>query len=577
MADLLAGPSVGGLKRERARIGDLDVTTILRRLSQLEERRINYESHCGEIASRIWPAADVFQTKYAPGQKRMGSVYDATAGLALEKFSAIMESLMVPRQQKWHRIRSTNEALNDDPSVKEWFDEVTRLMFVMRNSPDATFYSQMHEGFKSLGAFGSIPLFLEELSPGAKPGGGYSGGTNYSYIHTGQLYVEVNDRRQVDTVYRKWPMTAHAAYEKWGDLVPPSVRSALAQKPFQEFEFLHAVWPRENVDPEAMGPERLPWRSAFIGIKDKHLIDEGGYHELPYLYSRWTLIPGEIYPWSVAMFALPAVKTANAMQKTFLRSGHKVADPPILAHDESVLGRGSKEILLEPGKVNYTRFENGKPLVAPFVSGARLDLTAEMLASEREVINDSFFVKLFQILVEDRTNMTATEVLQRAQEKGELMAPAVGRQQSELLGPMIHREFNIMARQGLIPPMPPVMLEASGEYEIEYVSPATQFQRAGELLGTQRTMEMAAPFIASDPSFILRFDENEIVEQAQEIHGAPAKILRSREEFEERRREMQEAQKEQEALAAAREGAGALKDAASAAETLQGVEGGASA
>ncbi len=167
VADLQAGPSVGGLKRERARSGDIDVTTILRRLTQLEERRVNFDNHWEEIAQRIWTEADEFYTRRSPGEKRNAKVYDATGGLALEKFSAIMESLMVPRQQKWHRIRSTNEALNDDPSVKEWFDEVTRLLFVMRNSPLAAFYSQMHEGFKSLGAFGGVPLFLDEASPGS--------------------------------------------------------------------------------------------------------------------------------------------------------------------------------------------------------------------------------------------------------------------------------------------------------------------------------------------------------------------------------------------------------------------------
>ena len=576
MADQLAGPAVGALRKERAGVGTLDVTTILQRLAQLETRRVNYDTHWQEIAERIWPAADEFQTKRAPGQKRMQRVYDATGGLALEKYSAIMESLMVPRQAKWHRLRSTNEELNDDPSVKEWFDEVTRLLFAMRNSPRAAFYSQIHEGFKSLGAFGGLPLFLDEVEPRENPDGSYSAGVRYAYVHVGQVYIEVNHQRKVDTVFRKWPMTAHAAYSKWGDRSPRCVHTALEQDPFKEFEFLHAIWPRENVDPEALGPERLPWRSAFIGIQDKEMIDEGGFHELPLIYGRWTVIPSEVYPWSVAMFALPAIKTANAMQKTFLRAGHKVADPPILAADESVLGRGSKQINLEPGRVNYARFHegSGRPMVVPFQSGARLDLTAEMLEREREVINDSFFVRLFQILVEDRTNMTATEVLQRAQEKGELMAPAVGRQQSELLGPMIERELNILGRQGLLPDLPPVLLEASGEYEIEYVSPATRFQRAGELLATQETLEMAAPFIAADPNFILRFDEHEIVEESQEVRGARAKILRSREEYEELRAERQKEEEAMQEIAAAREGAGALKDAASAAETLQGVEGG---
>ena len=41
--------------------------------------------------------------------------------------------------------------------------------------------------------------------------------------------------------------------------------------------------------------------------------------------------------------------------------------------------------------------------------------------------------------------MTATEVIERTNEKGILLAPTIGRQQSEYLGPMIERELDRIA------------------------------------------------------------------------------------------------------------------------------------
>jgi hypothetical protein len=83
-----------------------------------------------------------------------------------------------------------------------------------------------------------------------------------------------------------------------------------------------------------------------------------------------------------------------------------------------------------------------------------------MLAEGRAIINDSFLVTLFQILI-DSPQMTATEVLQRAQEKGALLSPTMGRQQSEFLGPTIERELDVLAQQGMIPPMPAILQQAA--------------------------------------------------------------------------------------------------------------------
>jgi hypothetical protein len=51
--------------------------------------------------------------------------------------------------------------------------------------------------------------------------------------------------------------------------------------------------------------------------------------------------------------------------------------------------------------------------------------------------------------------MTATEVLERTREKGALLAPTTGRQQSKALGPMIEGELEILARAGALPELPP--------------------------------------------------------------------------------------------------------------------------
>jgi hypothetical protein len=190
-----------------------------------------------------------------------------------------------------------------------------------------------------------------------------------------------------------------------------------------------------------------------------------------------------------------------------------------------------------------------------------------MLEKERMTINDAFLVTLFQILV-DQPQMTATEALIRAQEKGQLLAPTVGRQQSEMLGPQIHREFNILGRQGYLPEMPGVLAEAEGEYDITYESPAMRFQRSEELVGIQRTLEIAMPFAQADPSVLSIFKPDEIIRLAAEINGAPSDILHTSDEMEDIAEQQQQQAEQQQQMESMQQIAPAMKDMAQAQAAL---------
>jgi hypothetical protein len=106
----------------------------------------------------------------------------------------------------------------------------------------------------------------------------------------------------------------------------------------------------------------------------------------------------------------------------------------------------------------------------------------------------------------------------------------MGRQQSEMLGPLIERELDILARAGVLPPMPDALVERGGEVDIEYVSPLNRSQRAEEGVAILRTLESVVPLAQLDPNVMLRFNPDQIVKELAEINGVPAKILRSDEE-----------------------------------------------
>ena len=122
--------------------------------------------------------------------------------------------------------------------------------------------------------------------------------------------------------------------------------------------------------------------------------------------------------------------------------------------------------------------------------------------------------------------MTATEVLEWSQEKGDLLAPTMGKQQEELLSRTIEREISLHAAAGNLPQMPPELQEAGGAITVQYEGPLSRFQRAGEAAGFARTIETTAALIQLKPEVLDNFAEDEVLRNTAEINGVPASWLK---------------------------------------------------
>ena len=493
---------------------------IIRQHSQMEGERGTWENHWKEIAERILPRQDWFQaSNKTQGDKRTEKMFDATASLALERFAAAMESMLTPRTQHWHKLKVTDSYLSKNKQVNQYLDEVTQILFQVRYSPKANFASQAHEAYMSLGAFGTGALFIDDI---------IGKGIRYKSIHLSEIYFAENHAGVIDKVHRKFEMTARQAAQKWGtDNLPDKMKSMLEVNPEAIFEFIHCVKPNEERMNGRKDYRGMPYVSYYLSIEGLKMMSEGGYQSFPYAVSRYVTSPKEIYGRSPAMLVLPDIKMINEMSKTVLRAAHKAVDPPLLLQEDGVLQAfNARPSALNFGGIN----ERGEQMVRPLETGANVNLGLDMMEQRRKVINDAFLITLFQILV-DAPTMTATEAMLRAQEKGALLAPTMGRQQSEMLGPMIERELDILARAGVLPEMPDELREAQGEVQIEYISPLNRAQRAEDGVAILRTLESVTGLAQFDPDVLMVFDSKKIARELADINGVPAKVMRSEEEI----------------------------------------------
>lgn len=514
----------------------------LREFSQLQTMRNVFAQHWEEVAELVLPTSRntfYYGSYNFPGQKKTDRQVDAHAAMALERFGAILDSLLTPRNMMWHGLAPDITYLMKDRSVKLWFEMVTRLLFKYRYHPKANFSAQNQNQYQSLGAFGTGNLFIDSY----QGPDGYRG-LRYKHLPLGEMFLRENHQGLIDGYCRWFRLTPQAAIKAYGEEnVPVQILSAAEQSQQMPFEFLNRVCPRDDYDPDRFDYRGKIFGSYTICLTTTTFVKESGFNTFPIASSRYVQTPGEVYGRSPAMMVLPAIKTLNAEKRDFLTQGHRAGTPVLLTTDDGVVDFSMRPGALNKGGMNA----DGKPLVGTLPAGD-IQITKEMMDQEVALIDSAFLVDLFKLLLDsDPKVYSATQVTEMMAQRGVLIAPTVGRQQSEYLGPMVEREIDVLAQEHLIPPMPPALREARGEYHVTYTSPLARDMRAQEVAGAMRTVDMAIQVTnaTGDPSVLDKFDFDQIIQDSGEINGMPASWMASDDDVAAKRNQRAQAAQQQ--------------------------------
>lgn len=509
---------------------DREIELLFLEFSKLWSDQANFRMLWNTIAQYVMPAWDNFVGYLTEGVIRTTRIFDATGVSANERFAAAMEQMLTPRTQMWHDLKPGDEALEDDLEVQDFCATVRKILFAARYRPRANYASQSDECYMQLGAFGNNALLIDEA---------VGKSLIYRSIPLNELCWALDASGMVDSVYRKFCLTAHQIAQmvkKHGWKLPDSVKKALEKSPYQDFEILHVVKPNGSREPGSMGPKGMTYVSWYLLCETREVLKRGGYRTFPYAIGRYRMAPREHYGRSPASVALPAIRTLNEQKKTALRWGQKAVDPPLLLAEEGVL----TPFNLRAGALNYGMLSaDGMPLVQPLQMQGNPELGKELMELEATAINDAFLVSLFQILVQN-PQMTATEALIRAQEKGMLIAPAMGRQQSEFLGPQIVREMDLLSHAGVIPPPPRQLVDSGQGIKIEYTSPLSKLMRAEEAQTIMTAWQGLSQIAAVKPEVLDNVNTDEMSRDFLDASGFPAKLLNKPEAITELRAQRQQ-------------------------------------
>ena len=533
---------------------DPRASALMKRYQTLQTNRSHWESHWQELGDYVCPRKADITKKRTGGDKRTELIFDGTAIHAAELMSASLHGMLTNAATPWFDLRYENDELNGDDEAKEWLEGATDVMY--QHLARSNFQEQIHELYSDLVTFGTGVIFIENDD---------DDGFRFSTRHIAEVYVSEDEQGRVDTVFRKYKTTARAAVRQFGDAkVTQRIAKLNTDDPYAEIELLHIVMPREDRDRRKRNAINKPFASIYLDPGEKMIIGESGFDEFPYCVPRFLKASFEIgYGRSPAMTALPDTKMVNKMSEIVIRASQLQIHPPLMVPDDGFM----LPVRTTPGGLNFYR-SGTRDRIEPLNIGANNPLGEMQLEQRRQAIRAAFYVD--QLILGTGPQMTATEVVQRTEEKMRLLGPVLGRLQAELLQPLIGRCFAILSRQKAFAAAPPVLRD--GKINIEYVSPLAKAQRTGDVQGILQMIEFLMPLMQLDQGVADYLDMDGLAKHIIKVTGTPATVVRGEGEVSGIRENRAAAMQQEQELMAAQQVASAAGEAAPALRAVDETE-----
>ena len=547
---------------------DLNAERLKKRYDELKLTRFNWDSLWEEIAEYMIPHKSDFITKrYYGDRTRTIKIYDSTAINANHVLSSHIHGALTNPSVNWFHLRfkdhrdhvgQSGTSLGSNDAAVEWLEDCTERMFDRFN--ESSFNNQIGELYQDLNAFGTAVLFV---GSSIEPNGEFR--LQFNNVHLSHVVMAEDVNGHVDTIMHERKLTARQAKQRWPDVDIPILEKNERKDPDSRYSFLHCVIPtNEANDKTIKAPQDRPWASVWVGLDDGIILEVDGFYENPYMTPRWGKVTGEVYGFGPGLMARPDIRTLNEAKRFELAAWEKIVDPPLLAMANGIIG----DVHLESGGLTYVRDINS---IKPFVEMTNWNAVQIKTEEIKKSIENIFHID--QLVMPERPNMTATEVMVRAEHMQRVLGPTMGRITSELLNPLVERVFGLMYRANQFAPPPPEVESAAG-VDVEYVGPLARSQKMDDAQALERFIMTLMQVAQADPSVMDILDYGQASRILAERYGVPALALRSTEEINEMRQQRQQAQS-QDAQNQLNEGAGKAAQAQlGAAEQLMELTGG---
>ncbi len=508
------------------------------RMKMLEEVKDFYEDRDYDIARYVNPRRELLRDSQKfddKGAARGKMAYTGEPSSALGIWADGMQGHLVSQSLEWFKNITSSPKLNRVDEVQKYLQEYDEAMY--GEYKRSNFYAVLGEWFRDAGSTGTATLFTEEdIGRGVAV---------HIPIHPREIFIAEDKYGNVDTVFRKFFLTAKQAVDKFGEeKLSKDIVDNSKEHPEKKHEFIHAVFPNTDRMFDSLLSKNKKIASVYLQANENDregdgVVKESGFDLNPYAVWRLRKNSDEIYGYSPAADAMVDIKKLNQMSKTLLKAAHMAASPVLNVPEHM---RGNTRI--QPDGHNY--FERGGDKISVVNTGINYPIAIDREEKIQRIIEDKYRVEFFLILARATREMTATEIMERAAEKAILLGPQQDRLYSDGLVPANENVHAIADAAGRLPEPPQILIDADEEMKargqtplrlnLQLIGPLAQAQRRSfQMQPVKNFLNEMAQASTIVPDVLIGIHPDRLRDRIVDATDAPIDILRTPDEIREKR------------------------------------------
>jgi hypothetical protein len=507
------------------------------------------------IAENFYPERADFLIQRTIGSDFAGDLATGQPVLMRRELANAIGGMLRPTNKVWAhaRVGQWDEVPLD---AKQWLERAEERQRRAMYNRNTGFSRATKEADNDFAAFGQAVLQIT-TNPAAD-------NLLYRCWHLRDCAWGEDETGAIGMFFRKWKTTVIDLMRVFGEQrVHPRMHEMRRQNPMAQVEIWHCAFKSDFYDQgfeDRFGAEQ-PYRSVYLDIANKHVIESVGVPYIDYVVARWQTVSGSQYAYSPAVVAgLPDARTLQEMTITLLEAGEKAVTPPLLG----VQGALRSDVNVMAGGITWVDREYderlGEVLRPMTVDKNGIPLGRDMAQDVIGQLREAFYLDTLNMPPTGGPDMTAYEFGQRVQEFIRRSLPLFEPLESDYNAPTCEITFDLLMRHGVFGPITEMPESLQGrEVIFMFESP---LHDAVERLKAQRYLETVSLISTSaglTPESVHILDNMKATREALLNQGAPADWLRPEQEVDQIVRQIQEAAQQQAMLEQMQQGAEVAK------------------
>jgi hypothetical protein len=502
------------------------INKITSRYNALKEKRREWLEQCKLITQFVIPTRGHYSDSIPTDPYK--AEFNTKAFQYSDNLASVFSNWITSPTQKWLRFSLEDEDVMSWGPVRRWLTEAEDITARMLRN-DIRFYPEVHNAYKDLINFGTncTSVYRDVRQ-------GNVGKPIYSSYQVGEWYADYDEFGDLSVVYREFWMNAYIAAKKYPDTCSKIVKDLARDNPFKPVKIIHITEPREVRDSSRIDKYNMPFASYWWEAGNtERILAEGGFDYMPYQITRWGSSNNSVYSTGLGWIALKEAKGLNLLEYSATYGVNKMVNPPVQVQE------GIYNLNLGPGGITYVppNTVQGDAVKNLQTLPSSIEGALKFIVDWREILREIFMNKLFIFLLEN-PNATATEILERKDEKLSLLSPVIERINTEMLIPAVNNISQILMQGGFYPEPPPDLVGRTIIPQFQGVLAQAQLQHSTAAI--DRIFAVTLGVAQAKPEALDKLNVDAAIDAYSSIIGVPSDVIYDKDSVDKMRQARQE-------------------------------------